>query len=77
MPSVVYHSEPSDYFPHPQFWQIENSPHAPAVPTTGITQPPLLATVVRLIHERQPIPEFVAGSLPGTTALAPLAAHGS
>ncbi|RPJ19891.1 MAG: glycoside hydrolase, partial [Chloroflexi bacterium] len=59
LPSVVYHSIPSDYFPTPQFWQIENSPSAPQVPTTGITQPPLLATVVRLIHSRLPIPEFV------------------
>jgi glycogen debranching enzyme len=59
LPSVVYHSIPSDYFPNPEFWQIENSPHAPPVPTTGITQPPLLATVVRLIHERQSMPDFV------------------
>ena len=59
VPSVVYHSVPSDYFPNSQFWQIENSPSAPAVPTTGITQPPLLATVVRMIHSRQPMPHFV------------------
>ena len=59
LPSVVYHSIPSDYFPTPQFWQIENSPSAPSVPTTGITQPPLLATIVRMIHSRQPTPEFV------------------
>jgi hypothetical protein len=59
VPSVVYHSIPSDYFPNPEFWQIENSPKAPGVPTTGITQPPLLATVVRLIHDRHVIPDFV------------------
>jgi len=59
LPSVVYHSIPSDYFPTPQFWQIENSPHAPRVPTTGITQPPLLATVVNIIHTRLPIPDFI------------------
>ena len=59
VPSVVYHSIPSDYFPTPQFWQIENSPSAPGVPTTGITQPPLLATIIRIIHERQPLPDFV------------------
>jgi glycogen debranching enzyme len=59
LPSVVYHSIPSDYFPTPQFWQIENSPSAPPVPTTGITQPPLLATVVRLIHDRLSILDFV------------------
>ncbi|HEX6034643.1 MAG TPA: trehalase family glycosidase, partial [Anaerolineales bacterium] len=26
---------------------------------TGITQPPLLTTVVKLIHDRQPVPDFV------------------
>ena len=59
LPSVVYHSAPSDYFPNPEFWQIENSPTAPPIPTTGITQPPLLATVVRLIQSRTPTPDFV------------------
>ncbi|HJR82058.1 MAG TPA: trehalase family glycosidase [Anaerolineales bacterium] len=59
VPSVVYHSVPSDYFPNPEFWQIENSPSAPHVPTTGITQPPLLATVVRMIDSRHPNPDFV------------------
>ena len=59
LPHVVYHTGPSDYFPDPGFWQIENSPHAPAMPTSGITQPPILATVVRRIHVRTPIPDFV------------------
>lgn len=59
VPSVVYHSIPSDYFPNPEFWQIENSPSAPGVPTTGVTQPPLLATVVRRLHTRQPMHDFV------------------
>ena len=59
VPSVVYHSEPSDYFPNPEFWQIENSPSAPSVPTTGITQPPLLATVVKLIDSRHPNLDFI------------------
>ena len=59
VPSVVYHSVPSDYFPYPQFWQIENNPHAPSVPTTGITQPPLLATIVKRIHDRHPMADFV------------------
>ena len=66
LPHVVYHTtpsdSPSDYFPSPAFWQIEGSPAAPApgVATSGITQPPLLATVVRKIHARTPIPAFVA-----------------
>ena len=64
VPSVVYHYIPSDYFPTPQFWQIENSLSAPPVPTTGITQPPLLATVVRRIHNRYPTPDFVQEIFP-------------
>ena len=65
IPSVVYHSIPSDYFPNPDFWQIENSPSAPSIPTTGITQPPLLATVVWAIHARAPMTDFVAEVYPG------------
>jgi hypothetical protein len=64
VPSVVYHSVPSDYFPNPEFWQIENSHNAPGVPTTGITQPPLLATVVRLMHDRHPMLDFVQEVFP-------------
>jgi glycogen debranching enzyme len=59
IPSVVYHSVPSDYFPNPPFWQIENSLSAPGVPTTGITQPPLLATIVHRLHTRTPMTDFV------------------
>jgi hypothetical protein len=59
LPHVVYHNTPSDYFPYASFWQIQNSPHAPGVPTSGITQPPLLATVVQQMHSRTPMPDFV------------------
>src|SRR5437773_2083440 len=52
VPQIVYHTGPSDYFPDPAFWQVERSPDAPAVQTSGITQPPILATAVRLLHER-------------------------
>src|SRR5437868_909408 len=37
MPQIVYHTGPSDYFPDPAFWQVEGSPNAPAVQTSGIT----------------------------------------
>ena len=59
LPHVVYHDVPSDYFPPAVFWQIETSPHAPGVPTSGITQPPLLTTVVRQIHSWLSMPEFI------------------
>ena len=52
VPHIVYHTGPSDYFPDPAFWQVERSPDAPAVLTSGISQPPILATAVRRLHER-------------------------
>lgn len=68
LPHVVYHTGPSDYFPDPAFWQVERSPDAPTLATSGITQPPLLATIVRLIHERAPIIEFVREVYPALLA---------
>lgn len=59
MPHIVYHGGPADYFPDPDFWQITGNPNAPEVATSGITQPPLLASVVRRIHARTPIPAFI------------------
>lgn len=59
VPHIIYHGGASDYFPDPDFWQIRHSPHAPDIPTSGITQPPLLASVIRRIHARTPLPAFV------------------
>jgi glycogen debranching enzyme len=64
LPSVVYHAVPSDYFPDPEFWQIGDSPNSPGLPTTGITQPPLLATVIRLLHDRHSMLDFVRETFP-------------
>lgn len=64
LPHVVYHNSPSDYFPNPAFWQIENSPKATGSLTSGITQPPLLATIVRRIHTRHSIPDFIGEVYP-------------
>lgn len=64
LPHVVYHQTASDYFPPASFWQIENSPHAPESSTSGITQPPLLATVIRSMHSRRPMPDFVNEAYP-------------
>lgn len=64
VPHIVYHTGPSDYFPDPDFWQTAGSPNAPDVQTPGITQPPVLATVVRAIHARTPILDFVREAYP-------------
>jgi len=47
VPHIIYPTGDSDYFPPPDFWQTENLPHAGAIPSSGLTQPPILATVVR------------------------------
>ncbi len=54
VPHIVYHGGESDYFPDPDFWQTQGSPDAPAIQTSGITQPPLVASILRTIHERTP-----------------------
>jgi glycogen debranching enzyme len=47
IPHIIFHAPSDDYFPGPDVWQIHRSP-----PTSGITQPPVLATAVRHILER-------------------------
>ena len=64
LPHVVYHDIKSDYFPDPGFWQISNSLNAPKCATTGITQPPLLATVINKIHKKFSITDFIKEIFP-------------
>src|SRR5919202_298673 len=52
VPHIIYHHGASEYFPTPEFWQTEGLSHAGEIPSSGLTQPPLLATVVRVLHER-------------------------
>ena len=52
VPHILYHNGPSDYFPTPDFWQTDRNPNAPTVQTSGLTQPPILATAVRAIFAR-------------------------
>ena len=42
IPQIVFHAPSDDYFPGPAVWGIARTP-----PTSGITQPPVLATAVR------------------------------
>ena len=42
IPHIVFHAPSDDYFPGPDVWGIARTP-----PTSGITQPPVLATAVR------------------------------
>jgi glycogen debranching enzyme len=42
VPHIVFHAASDDYFPGPAVWGTKHTP-----PTSGITQPPVLASVVR------------------------------
>ena len=42
VPQIVFHAPSEDYFPGPEVWGTGRMP-----PTSGITQPPILATAVR------------------------------
>jgi Trehalase len=46
LPQIVFHAPSNDYFPGPEVWGITRNP-----PTSGITQPPVLATAVRVMLE--------------------------
>ena len=64
LPHIVYHGGPSGYFPNAAFWHTARSPAAPALPTSGLTQPPVLASIVRRMHERHSLPAFVREVVP-------------
>ena len=42
VPQIVFHAPSDDYFPGPAVWGVQHTP-----PTSGITQPPVLASAVR------------------------------
>ncbi|MBS3967457.1 MAG: glycoside hydrolase [Truepera sp.] len=52
VPHILYPNGASDYFPTPDFWRSEGLPHGPAFATSGLTQPPVLASAVRALHAR-------------------------
>ena len=47
VPHIVFHDPNPDYFPGPDLWQGRGP-----VPSSGISQPPVLATVVRQLFEK-------------------------
>jgi len=69
LPHIVF-TEGARYFPGPEFWQTERSPHAPQRPrTSGIVQPPIHATaawrVYRRAADREQAAAFLAELMPG------------
>src|SRR5680860_635509 len=47
VPHLIFHRESTGYFPGPDVWRAPGP-----IPSSGITQPPVLATVVRRLLER-------------------------
>ncbi|MBC2650325.1 hypothetical protein H7F50_00845 [Novosphingobium flavum] len=48
IPHIVFHQHDAGYFPGPEVWNTGRTP-----PTSGITQPPVLASVVRQLWEQE------------------------
>jgi len=75
LPQIVFNpTELGHYFPEPDFWQTERSPHAPSGKlTSGITMPPIHAIAVEKIYQnaRQPrrVRPFVERIYPKLLAL--------
>jgi glycogen debranching enzyme len=61
VPHIVYHDAAPGYRPGPELWDVTS---AAGVPTSGITQPPVLATAVRALHEAAPDHAFLAEVVP-------------
>src|SRR5262249_37336463 len=47
VPHIIFHGPKTEYFPGPDVWKTRHT-----VPTSGISQPPVLATAVRHCWER-------------------------
>jgi Trehalase len=58
VPHIVFHHPELAYFPDAAFWQT-SAHHPLGLPTSGITQPPLLATALRQIAESNDIRGFI------------------
>lgn len=49
VPHIIFHKTDPDYFPGPDVWSTGQTP-----PTSGISQPPVAATIARLVWEGAP-----------------------
>ena len=64
VPHIVFHIPAPDYYPGPELWDSAACEQAPEVPTSGLTQPPVLATAVRILHEASPDRSFLEEVVP-------------
>ncbi len=56
LPHIIFRKQPG-YFPDAKFWQSEDNPHKPAVPTSGIIQPPMQAIAVWHLYQAAAVKE--------------------
>jgi glycogen debranching enzyme len=68
VPHIVFHPTRVDYSPGPELWGSSACPGSPLVATSGLTQPPVLATGVRALHEASPDTSFLEEVLPALEA---------
>jgi glycogen debranching enzyme len=68
VPHIVFHQASSDYSPGPELWDSAACLGAPLVATSGLTQPPVLATAVRALHRASPDLSFLEEVLPALEA---------
>jgi glycogen debranching enzyme len=68
VPHIVFHATGVDYSPGPGLWRSSDCPGAPQVATSGLTQPPVLATAVRALHEAAPDEGLLEEVLPAVDA---------
>jgi glycogen debranching enzyme len=66
VPHIVFHDPSGPYFPDAGFWQTD--PSVTGVATSGISQPPVLATALRQIVERHDALDFVREWYPALVA---------
>jgi len=61
VPQIVFNPDSTGYFPGPETWQSHRSPFAPTdVQTSGITQPPVLATAALAACRNDPVRDRAA-----------------
>jgi glycogen debranching enzyme len=68
VPHIVFHPQPVEYSPGAELWESRECDGTPEVPTSGITQPPVLATAVRVLHEADADRGFLEDVLPAIEA---------
>lgn len=51
LPHIIFHNPSDSYFPGPEVQASHLSPYAPEIPTSGITQPPVLGWVLGELYK--------------------------